>query len=294
MSSIIITADDFGFSEEINEAVERGHRDGVLSAASLMVSAPAAADAIARAKRLPNLRVGLHVVLVHGTPMLPREEVDALVDKDGRFPENLTAAGVNWFFSPKARRQLKREVAAQFAAFRASGLTLDHVNAHNHMHLHPTVLSAIIRELRGEKWAAVRLPREPCGSYTSENGASLRMGDLIVRGIMSPWLKVMEMRLKGAGIVHNDWILGLAASGHVDESAILQFVDTLPEGVIEIYSHPATRRSDALTDAMSDYDNEGEFAALVSPKVKARLLEKSLNACGFADIAWSQGRSAPY
>jgi hopanoid biosynthesis associated protein HpnK len=285
MSSIIITADDFGFSEEINEAVERSHRDGVLSAASLMVSAPAAADAIARAKRLPDLRVGLHVVLVHGTPMLPREEVDALVDEEGRFPENLAAAGMSWFFSPKARRQLKREVAAQFATFRASGLTLDHVNAHNHMHLHPTVLSAIIRELRGKTKAAVRLPREPWRSYASENGSSLRTGDLIERGVMSPWLKIMESRLKHAGIAHNDWILGLAASGHVDESAMLQFVDTLPEGVIEIYSHPATRRTDVITDAMSDYDNVGEFAALVSPKVKARLLEKGLSPCGFADIA---------
>ncbi|HKJ73595.1 MAG TPA: ChbG/HpnK family deacetylase, partial [Alphaproteobacteria bacterium] len=84
MSSIIITADDFGFSEEINEAVERGHRDGVLSAASLMVSAPAAADAVARAKRLPNLRVGLHVVMVQGVPTLPVEEVSALVGPNGR------------------------------------------------------------------------------------------------------------------------------------------------------------------------------------------------------------------
>lgn len=285
MSSIIITADDFGFSEEVNEAVERAHRDGVLSAASLMVSAPAAADAIARAKRLPDLRVGLHVVLVHGTPTLPREEVDALLDRDGRFPENLAMAGVNWFFSPKARRQLKREIAAQFAAFRASGIELDHVNAHNHMHLHPTVLSAIIRELRGKRKAAVRLPREPWRSYASEDGSSLRVGDLIERGVMSPWLKIMESRLKRAGIAHNDWILGLAASGHVDESALLQFVDTLPEGVIEIYSHPATHRSDVITDAMSDYDNVGEFAALVSPKVKARLLEKGLRTCGFADIA---------
>ena len=180
---------------------------------------------------------------------------------------------------------MKREIAAQFAAFRASGIELDHVNAHNHMHLHPTVLSAIIRELRGNKRAAVRLPREPWRSYTSENGAPLRAGDLIVRGIMSPWLKVMEMRLRGAGIAHNDWILGLASSGHVDESALLQFVDTLPEGVIEIYSHPATHRTDVITDAMSDYDNVGEFTALISPKVKARMLEKGLNTCGFADIA---------
>ena len=261
-----------------------GIATAILSAASLMVSAPAAADAVARAKRLPTLRVGLHVVLVQGVPTLPVEEVGALVGPDGRFPENLAAAGVKWFFSPTARRQLKREIAAQFAAFRATGLTLDHVNAHNHMHLHPTLLSAILREMRGRPNAAVRLPREPWTSYRGENGYAGRMGDLIQRGIMSPWLKIMEIRMKRAGIMHNDWILGLAASGHVDELAMLRFVDTLPKGVIEIYSHPATRLSDAVADAMYGYDNEGEFAALVSQNVRARFLEKGLRACGFADI----------
>ena len=37
------------------------------------------------------------------------------------------------------KRQLAREVAAQFAAYAATGLPLDHVDAHQHFHLHPTV-----------------------------------------------------------------------------------------------------------------------------------------------------------
>jgi hopanoid biosynthesis associated protein HpnK len=285
MQSIIITADDFGFSQEINEAVERGHRDGVLSAASLMVSAPAANDAVARAKRLPNLRVGLHVVLVQGTPTLPPEEVDALVGADGRFPENLTAAGVKWFFSPKARRQLRREVAAQFAAFRKTGLRLDHVNAHNHMHLHPTLLSAILAELRGIGNVGVRLPREPRSAFDDTVPAAARAAALIERGVMTPWLKLMERRLKREGIKYNNWIMGLAATGQVDEGTLLRFVDTLPEGVIEVYCHPATRGPGAVANQLSGYGNEGEFTALVSQKVRQRLVEKSLRIGGFSDIS---------
>lgn len=64
--ALIITADDFGLHGGVNEAVELAHRDGVLNAASLMVGASAAADAVARARRLPRLRVGLHVVLADG------------------------------------------------------------------------------------------------------------------------------------------------------------------------------------------------------------------------------------
>lgn len=282
--SIIITADDFGLSEEINEAVERAHLDGVLTAASLMVSAPAASDAVARARRLPNLRVGLHVVLVQGTPVLPISEVPALVGRDGRFPHKLTMAGMKWFFRPAARHQLHREVEAQFRAFRDTGLALDHVNAHNHMHLHPTLLSAIVAELNAWPGVAVRVPREP---WSASVGGAFAMGVpmLVQRAIMAPWLTLMERRLRRVGIPCNDWLLGLSATGRVTEAALLGFVDSLPDGVVEIYCHPATRRSGAIADSMPSYDNnEDEYYALVSGKVRTRIAEQKLQTGGFTDL----------
>src|SRR5262249_12711349 len=98
MKQIIFTADDFGLCEEINEAVEVAHRAGVLSAASLMVSAPAAKDAISRAQRLRSLRVGLHIVLVDGRPTLPPGDIPQLVDADGAFPSDLLKAAIRWAF----------------------------------------------------------------------------------------------------------------------------------------------------------------------------------------------------
>jgi chitin disaccharide deacetylase len=72
VKQLVITADDFGAAPAVNDAVEAAHLRGVLAAASLMVAAPAAADAIVRARRLPSLRVGLHLVLVEGTPVALR------------------------------------------------------------------------------------------------------------------------------------------------------------------------------------------------------------------------------
>ena len=85
MRNLIVTADDFGAAVEVNDAVERAHRDGVLSAASLMVSGAAVADAVRRAKAMPSLRVGLHLVLVDGKPALPAATVPDLVDGAGNF-----------------------------------------------------------------------------------------------------------------------------------------------------------------------------------------------------------------
>ena len=79
-AALIVTADDFGAAVEVNEAVEAAHRTGILTAASLMVSGAAAGDAVARARRNPNLRVGLHLVLVEGRPTLPAAAVPAQRD----------------------------------------------------------------------------------------------------------------------------------------------------------------------------------------------------------------------
>ena len=126
-----------------------------------MVGAPAAADAVARARRLPDLRVGLHLVLVDGHPTLSRAEIPGLVSRDGRFDPNMGRAGIRFFALPGVRRQLAMEIRAQFEAFRATGLPLDHVNAHRHFHLHPFVAAAIMRIGRGYGMRALRVPVEP-------------------------------------------------------------------------------------------------------------------------------------
>ena len=119
--------------------------DGILTAASLMVSGAAAADAVRRARAMPSLRVGLHLVLVEGKPVLPAAAVPDLVDASGNFRTDMARAGAAMFFLPKVRRQLEAEIEAQFAAFDATGLTLDHVNAHKHFHLHPTIAALIVK-----------------------------------------------------------------------------------------------------------------------------------------------------
>ena len=271
MRRIVITADDFGFSETVNEAVERGFRDGVLRCASLMVAAPAAADAITRAQRLPGLRIGLHVTVVQGRALLAPSEIPHLVDTDGNFPDNLLRAALRWFFHRGSRCDLAREIAAQFAAFRATGLTLDHVNGHNHMHLHPSVLSEILRNLPPGS-TAVRLPREPVASAG------------LPGVLLAPWLALMALRLRRAGLAHNNWLLGVRDVGRVDEARLLGYLDNLPAGDVEIHLHPAVGYDAAVAAAMPGYFNEAEFSALISPTVAQRLRTLAFRPGGFVDF----------
>jgi len=278
MKHVIFTADDFGLTPEVNAAVARAHRDGVLTATSLMIGAPAAQEAVNIARMLPGLGVGLHVVVADGLPLLPPSEIPALVNGEGRLPSNLAASGAHWFFSPAARVQLRREIEAQFAAFQATGLTCDHINAHNHMHLHPTVLQIIIACAQAYGVRHVRLPYEPPGLA---DGA---IGRRVISLGLAPWIGFMRWRFGRAGMVCNDRLVGLSATGHMTEARVLAALDRLRDGVTEFYFHPAEWATPELEQAAPGYDRTGELDALLSPAVARRLQELGLKSINFNQL----------
>lgn len=282
MRRLIVTADDFGLALPVNEAIERGHREGILTTTSLMVAAPATADAVERARRTPSLRVGLHVVLVNGRPKLPPERVPALVDEAGAFPSDLFAAGIRYFFTPGARTQLEAEIRAQFEAFAATGLPLDHVNAQNHFHVHPTVLSLILKVGREYGMRAVRIPREPFWPSwrAMRSGAAARFANSV---FLAPWLGLMRMRLRRAGVATNDFVFGMNDTGHMTSQRVRAFLAQLPHGVSELYLHPATHTwPDAFPPG---YDFAGEFAALVDPEVIRAVRDSEIRPVTFTELA---------
>ena len=98
--TLTVTADDFGLAAEVNEAVEIAHRTGILTAASLMVAEPWATDAVARARQMPRLRVGLHLTLVEGRAVLPARDIPDLIASGGRLRTDLARYGAEIFFLP--------------------------------------------------------------------------------------------------------------------------------------------------------------------------------------------------
>jgi len=277
MKRLVVTADDFGVAPEVNDAVEQGHRDGILTAASLMVSAPAAGDAVARAKALPHLRVGLHLVLVEGKPTLPKSAVPDLVDAQGMFRTDMVAAGAAMFFLARVRRQLEAEIEAQFDAFRATGLALDHVNAHKHFHLHPTIATTILRVGKRYGLRAIRVPLEPRQVLARiEPGANVPMAL-----VTTPWAHLSRARFRAAGMLVPDAVFGLAWSGAMTAARLLGMLENLPEGLSEIYLHPATG---SYARCAPGYRYADELAALVAPRVAEAARNSAIARGGFADF----------
>ena len=258
MQRVVFSADDFGMSPAVNEAIERAHRDGILDQTSLMVAGPAAEDAVRRARALPSLRVGLHLVVIEGPAVSPPAEIPDLVDAAGQFPSDQMRLGFRYFFRPSVRRQLAHEIRAQFAAFAATGLTLDHANAHKHMHLHPTVGRLLIEIGRDFGLHSIRIPAEPPATL-ARAGTRAGIGDRALYG----WTRLLRHQAQAAGMVTNDHCFGLAWSGHMTRERVRRLLQNLPDGVSEIYFHPATERDASLVRLMPDYEHEAEFAALL-------------------------------
>jgi hopanoid biosynthesis associated protein HpnK len=268
MRKLIITADDFGLTRGVNEAIEQAHLAGILSTASLMVAGEAADDAIACARRLLNLRVGLHLVLVDGHSVLPHRAIPSLVDMTGRFREGQVQLGLKYFFSWKARRQLAAEIRAQFDAFQQTGLVLDHVNAHKHMHLHPTVARLLIRIGRDYGLRCVRVPAEP-PALLKAIGCRASTGDRL----LYLWSRVLRRQARIAGLFVNDYVFGIVLSGHMTSMHVSRALSYLPDGLTEMYFHPATRRDDVLDRSMASYEHEAEAAALVDPQIQKAIVK---------------------
>jgi hopanoid biosynthesis associated protein HpnK len=281
---VIITADDFGLAVPVNEAVEIAHRDGVLGGASLMVAADGAAGAIARARRVPTLRVGLHIVVVDGRPALPPAAIPGLVDATGRLRSDVPRTSLRIFFRPAVRRQLRAEIRAQFEAFRDAELPLDHVNAHHHMHLHPTVLSAILAMAPEFGVRAVRLPREPLRA-ARRRSLRQRLSTLARSAFLAPWLALMRWRLRRAGIRCNEYVLGLSDDGAMGEGTVLRLAKALPDGVTEFYFHPATASPSRVPLPRPAERHVAELRALCSARVRA-----ALDAAGAVSISFGELR----
>jgi chitin disaccharide deacetylase len=223
-----------------------------------MVAGPAAVDAVQRARALPELHVGLHLVVIEGPTVLPPSEIPDLVDAQGWFPSDQLRLGVNYAVRPRFRRQLAAEIRAQFAAFAATGLTLAHADAHKHMHLHPVVGRVMIEIGREFGLSRVRVPAEP-PAVLARCGTSVGLG---ARALYR-WTRLLRRQVRNAGMTTTDHCFGIAWSGHMTPGRLGRLLAELPAGDSEIYFHPAVERDATLRRLMPGYEHDAEFAALM-------------------------------
>jgi hopanoid biosynthesis associated protein HpnK len=281
---LIVSADDFGLSPGVNAGILTAHRDGILTNASLMVSGAACAEAVALARATPTLSVGLHLVLVQGRASALAAAVPDLVDGRGMFRNHPVVTGFRYFFQPRLREQIEREVRAQLEAFAATGLPLSHVDGHLNIHMHPTVLAILLDLAPQFGIRAMRLPREPLALSLRLDGHA-RARKVLESVTFRALVAHARPRLAAHGLRHPDQMFGLHQSGHLTEDYLLGLLDALPAGVTEVYSHAAVLDDEARRWRPADYESDAERLALTSPRVRAALERGGIEPISYRALA---------
>lgn len=268
---LIVNADDFGRSPSINAAVIRAHREGILTSASLMVNELACGEAVAAARQNPGLGVGLHLTLLCGHSASAPEAIPGLVNAQREFPSNPVSAAFRYFFNRGLRASLRREIHAQFARFRETGLPLDHVNGHLHLHLHPTVFRILMEDTDTLGIRHLRLTREPFWL-----DAPLASGRRLYRSLHAALFLCLSRNARPGfrrkKFRHTHRVFGLLENDRVDERYLLKLLQVLPAGDSELYSHPSLDKF------------KHEFEALISPRVQERIKELGITLIRYQDL----------
>lgn len=285
---LIINADDFGRSPEINRAVIRAHREGILTSASLMIGAPAAEEAVELARLNPTLAVGLHLVVVDGPAVLPPDRIPHLVNDGGHFPNQPVRLGLRYAFSKVARRELGEEIAAQFERFNATGLPMAHVDGHQHMHMHPAVFDLMLPLAQHYRAGRIRIVRDDLRLALQYDGHH-RIAKALSALIFARLARRCERRLSESAFQSPREPSGSAAgrpehrarqnptrtygffqSGHMSEPYVLLALQHMHDST-EIYFHPTDGpRFDDLGP------NPGDLQTLLSRTVRDAIEARGL------------------
>jgi hopanoid biosynthesis associated protein HpnK len=253
---LAFTADDFGASTRVNDAVARAAREGVLTGASWMAGGAAAEPALRLVRDIPQLAVGVHLTCVLGRSILPASAIPALVDAEGNFPRSPVVQGLRLVSSAAARAQLRAELGAQIERCLAGGCPPRHLDAHLDFQVHPVVFPIVTALAREYGIRAIRLPRDPLlPALAFDRRHLLRK---FTEAAVFLLLCRRAVRIAEAhGLRVADRVYGHHQTGAVDERYVLTVVRGIPEGVSEFYCHPG---------AMAGPDPE--LAALLSAEVR--------------------------
>jgi hopanoid biosynthesis associated protein HpnK len=267
---LIVNADDFGFTTDVNEGIIEAHEKGILTATTLMANGEAFDHAVRLAKQTPTLDVGCHLVLVGGISLLPPFR---------HYPATVGQLMRELFFY---RISVHAELNAQVRRIIAAGIQPTHLDTHKHTHLLPPVLEAVakISAQYGIPW--VRRPFD----YPITGGPK----DI-------PWLArntsrgLQFLRTRFHRTLHRyrcqttDHFAGFQFTGHLRTAQLIHLIRNLPPGITELMCHPG-RYGRELRAARTrlKHSRERELEALTAPEVKAALAEEGVQLVRYRDL----------
>jgi predicted glycoside hydrolase/deacetylase ChbG (UPF0249 family) len=261
---LVVNADDFGFTRDVNRGIVEAHRYGILTSTTLMATGAAFDDAVALARQNPALDIGVHLVLV-GEPPFPIT-----------MPQLVRAVLLG-------RIPVYEELRVQIRRILDAGLEPTHLDTHKHTHLLPPVLDAVARLSEEYKIPWVRRPFDlPLTPATRPAvGWAKRATSQALSVVRGRFARVLARH----GCRSTDYFAGFQITGRYDATELAQLIRALPDGSTEFMCHPGIC-GDELRSARTRLkeSREQELRALTSPEVRAALVESGVERVSYRSL----------
>ena len=270
MKRLIISADDFGLTQGINEGIIRCAREGIVTSASIMANMPAFEHALTLAKQYPALATGVHLNLLKGSPLQPSGEVRSLVDSQGVF-YTLPYFTIRLLSGRIVLAEAEKELRSQIEKALAVGLQVTHLDSHRHFHVYPSLLKLVIKLATEYKINKIRCPLS----------LSVLPGS-IKELILNSLSRNARHSLDAGNISHNDSFFELVKiEGKSDPvSALVKFIENLHNDVTEVDCHPgfATAELNGIEATIHNRERQVEILTnLALPELMQKYEVKLIN-----------------
>jgi chitin disaccharide deacetylase len=271
LKQLVVNADDFGFTRDVNRGIVKAHTDGILTAATLMANGDAFDDALRLARQNPSLDIGCHLVLIGGRslsdatralPVTVRELVQAVL---------------------LHRLNPYNELRAQVEKILAAGIGPTHLDTHKHTHLLPQVLDAVVR--LSEEFS-IRWVRRPFDFPLSGSSQGVPMLKRLTSGSLQLVRNGFHARLARHGCRTTDHFAGFQLTGRFRSQELEMLFRHLPEGSTEFMCHPGfcTEELRATRTRLKE-SREQELNALIDPAVKRTLREENVQVVNYRNLS---------
>lgn len=282
MKRLIVNADDFGIHPSVNAGIMSGHKDGIITSASLMAGGAAFDEAVQIARECPALGVGVHLTLVGGgRPVLPAWRIPSLVDEQGRFFFGHQAFILRYLSGKIKLAEAEAEMKAQVERICAADITPSHLDSHQHLHALPGIFTIVGKLAKRFSIKAVRKPAESLAFF---GGAKFSVGRVIGRTALS-LLAAWSMRnMKKMEIAAPQHFFGMLAGGQMEFILLQNIIEGLPAGASEIMVHPGVGNGMLAVAFPWKYHWEEERIALTSPQLREILERRSIRLISFREL----------
>lgn len=278
MLNLIVNADDFGLSEEINKGIVKSYEEGILTSASIMTNGSAFNQAVELSKQFPNLDLGIHLTLVKEKPLLPISMVSSLVNDEGKFYYNSIAFTRNYFSRKIKIQQVEKELDLQIKTILECGLKISHLDSHQHLHMLPGIFKIVKKLSLKYQIPFIRLVNEKFRSYMFKlNNRVIKIPEIIVFKLLS---NINNKEWKNS----SNFFTGFFFDGDFNESNFLAVLSNLPEkGIIELMCHPGMNMK-ANIKKQKTYHSISEVDALTSIEARRIIETKNIKLVNYKDL----------